>query len=100
MLLCESYLSNVITSAFAVDEVCLSSEPTVDGSWSPWSTLDTPCVNVATGRLATCGGGVQMRYRSCSEPMPRCGGRVCDGDSQKQDPCNIDSCQRKTNSFH
>ena len=34
----------------------------VDGNWSPWSTLATPCFEERTGQLLDCGGGVQYRY--------------------------------------
>ena len=33
----------------------------VDGNWSPWSTLATPCFEERTGQLLDCGGGVQYR---------------------------------------
>ena len=34
----------------------------VDGNWSPWSTIATPCFKPRTGQLVNCGGGVQYRY--------------------------------------
>ena len=39
-------------------------EQTIDGGWSPWSYVATPC-------NATCGGGKMLRRRSCTNPTPQ-----------------------------
>ena len=39
-------------------------EPAINGGWSPWSNVATPC-NV------TCGGGKMLRRRSCTNPTPQ-----------------------------
>ena len=67
----------------------------VDGNWSPWSTLATPCFEERTGQLVECGGGVQYRYRSCSNPHPRNGGKKCVGDNLDKHPCNLHGCPCK-----
>ena len=39
-------------------------EPAINGGWSPWSIVASPC-NV------TCGGGKMLRRRSCTNPTPQ-----------------------------
>ena len=48
----------------------------IDGNWSPWSSVATPCIDKLTGDKVECGGGVRLRYRSCTDPEPRFGGKV------------------------
>ena len=51
----------------------------VDGQWSPWSTVQSYCVDPkARQNLVTCGGGVETKYRSCTNPAPQGGGLQCD----------------------
>ena len=75
------------------------SQKPLDGAWSPWSTITTPCFSLGTGKLVDCGGGIQLRYRSCSQPQPRFNGRVCWGYDYEEQPCNVDNCQRKLTWF-
>ena len=50
----------------------------VDGNWSPWSTVKSYCVDPnARQNLVTCGGGVETKYRSCTNPAPQNGGADC-----------------------
>ena len=50
----------------------------VDGNWSPWSTVKSYCVDPsARQNLVTCGGGVETKYRSCTNPAPQNGGANC-----------------------
>ena len=56
-----------------------------NGGWSPWSKLQTPCqINKDTEDLVECGGGVRVRYRSCSMPIPQGPlGQPCQGNDFK-----------------
>ncbi|XP_035382200.1 semaphorin-5A isoform X2 [Electrophorus electricus] len=51
-----------------------------NGAWTPWTGW-TPC-------STTCGIGFQVRQRSCSNPTPRHGGRVCVGQNREERYCN------------
>ena len=47
---------------------------TINGGWSPWSTVATPCLREdLKGKqvLVTCGGGKMTRKRSCTNPVPQ-----------------------------
>ena len=56
----------------------------VDGSWSNWSEY-TAC-------SVTCGDGVSVRTRTCSNPAPAHGGRSCDGEAREEKKCNMPPC--------
>ncbi len=59
----------------------------VDGSWSEWRDWsDCP---------VTCGGGVQNRSRTCTNPPPAFGGESCPGESDETRSCNEDPCPSK-----
>ncbi|XP_072663464.1 semaphorin-5A isoform X2 [Canis lupus baileyi] len=51
-----------------------------NGGWTPWTPW-SPC-------STTCGIGFQVRQRSCSNPTPRHGGRVCVGQNREERYCN------------
>uniref|UniRef100_A0A4W2ED23 Semaphorin-5A n=1 Tax=Bos indicus x Bos taurus TaxID=30522 RepID=A0A4W2ED23_BOBOX len=51
-----------------------------NGGWTPWTSW-SPC-------STTCGIGFQVRQRSCSNPTPRHGGRVCVGQNREERYCN------------
>ena len=46
---------------------------TINGGWSPWSTVATPCQRMVNGMKidVTCGGGEMVRRRSCTNPEPQ-----------------------------
>ena len=47
---------------------------TINGGWSPWSTVATPCIREnLKGHMVevTCGGGKMTRKRSCTNPVPQ-----------------------------
>ena len=47
---------------------------TIDGGWSPWSTIATPCLRENKDGIpvpVTCGGGKMTRKRSCTNPVPQ-----------------------------
>ncbi|MBM4346320.1 MAG: thrombospondin type-1 domain-containing protein [Deltaproteobacteria bacterium] len=55
----------------------------VDGGWTEW---------VAGACSKTCGGGTVASTRSCTKPEPSCGGKACQGEASKQEPCNTAPC--------
>ena len=46
---------------------------TINGGWSPWSTVATPCLREIDGIKVnvTCGGGTMIKRRSCTNPEPQ-----------------------------
>ncbi|XP_061923374.1 semaphorin-5B-like isoform X2 [Entelurus aequoreus] len=51
-----------------------------NGGWTPWSSW---------GQCSTtCGTGFELRQRSCNNPSPRHGGRVCVGAGRDERFCN------------
>ncbi|XP_047124520.1 thrombospondin-1-like [Hydra vulgaris] len=57
----------------------------VNGNWSMWSSWSL-CSQ-------PCGGGVKLRFRSCSSPMPRFGGWDCVGSVKDSEVCAIQNCK-------
>ncbi|XP_077165767.1 semaphorin-5A isoform X8 [Paroedura picta] len=51
-----------------------------NGGWTPWTSW-LPC-------STSCGIGFQVRQRSCSNPSPRHGGRMCVGQNREERYCN------------
>ncbi|XP_061173323.1 SCO-spondin-like [Saccostrea echinata] len=56
----------------------------VDGEWSSWSTF-SQCT-------ASCGGGTQVRTRTCTHPRPLHGGATCTGFANETQKCSENSC--------
>ncbi|XP_061197855.1 SCO-spondin-like isoform X2 [Saccostrea echinata] len=56
----------------------------IDGGLSMWSEW-TIC-------SVSCGGGVQLRNRSCTNPVPQYGGLECDGEMTQSLLCNTHEC--------
>ena len=59
----------------------------VNGEWIPW-TLWTSC-------SLSCGGGQEIRSRSCSDPAPAFGGLDCPGLEEEALACNTQPCPGK-----
>lgn len=59
----------------------------VDGNWSDWDDWSNCPV--------TCGGGVQERSRTCTNPPPAFGGESCPGENGESRECNEDPCPSK-----
>ncbi|TRY98713.1 hypothetical protein DNTS_010266 [Danionella cerebrum] len=51
-----------------------------NGGWTPWSSW-AEC-------STSCGIGFEVRQRSCNNPSPRHGGRVCVGQAREERLCN------------
>lgn len=45
----------------------------------------------------TCGNGVEIVSRSCTNPRPKNGGKPCPGEAKKKQPCSRISCPGKEN---
>lgn len=73
-----------------------SSDPTImivvvsgNGGYTPWSDF-SPC-------SATCGGGMQQRTRTCTNPPPSNGGKDCSllGATFESRNCSSNPCPSK-----
>ncbi|KAM4794723.1 A disintegrin and metalloproteinase with thrombospondin motifs 1 [Rhinophrynus dorsalis] len=51
------------------------------GSWGQWGECSR-----------TCGGGVQYSLRECDNPVPKNGGKYCEGKRVQYRSCNIEDC--------
>ncbi|XP_008589582.1 PREDICTED: A disintegrin and metalloproteinase with thrombospondin motifs 1 [Galeopterus variegatus] len=51
------------------------------GHWGPWGDCSR-----------TCGGGVQYTMRECDNPVPKNGGKYCEGKRVRYRSCNIEDC--------
>ncbi|XP_077568981.1 A disintegrin and metalloproteinase with thrombospondin motifs 1 [Stigmatopora nigra] len=56
----------------------------VNGGWGTWGSWGD-CSR-------TCGGGVQYSYRSCDAPLPKNGGKYCEGKRIQYRSCHTDAC--------
>ncbi|NXO03445.1 ATS1 metalloproteinase, partial [Rhinopomastus cyanomelas] len=56
----------------------------VHGSWGSWGEWGE-CSR-------TCGGGVQYSFRECDNPVPKNGGRYCEGKRVQYRSCNTEDC--------
>ena len=56
----------------------------VDGGFSPFAEY-SEC-------SATCGGGVQSRMRTCTNPVPQFLGKDCEGTLVETKMCNVQPC--------
>lgn len=59
----------------------------VNGGWSEWEIWGSCSV--------TCGGGVQTRLRTCTNPSPSSGGVDCQGNNLQSQVCNTNGCPGK-----
>ncbi|XP_068760305.1 uncharacterized protein [Montipora capricornis] len=60
---------------------CVGTSCPVDGGLSNWSKW-TPCSR-------TCGTGIQLRFRRCTKPPPKFGGKLCEGNSSQGRTCQL-----------
>ena len=71
--------------------VCKVDELAVDGGWSDfgeWSVCS-----------AECGGGSQIRSKTCTSPSPANGGKECEGENEETKSCNPEPCPGQS-TFH
>ena len=69
---------------------CISAVNGMYGTWSLWSDCDR-----------TCGGGSQVRSRSCTNPPAQFGGSDCTllGPDEETRVCNLNACPGKRQMF-
>ncbi|XP_071941969.1 semaphorin-5A-like isoform X2 [Antedon mediterranea] len=65
-------------------KTCKIAECPVKGQWNCW-TAWSEC-------SATCGPGVQHRYRTCTNPPPAFKGSLCVGDNSQVQQCQLKEC--------
>ncbi|XP_056002317.1 coadhesin-like [Ostrea edulis] len=63
---------------------CAVTNCPVDGGWSAWSAYSM-CSE-------TCGQGVQIKLRTCTNPIPRYGGNGCVGSTNATRSCQLREC--------
>nr|XP_022294190.1 A disintegrin and metalloproteinase with thrombospondin motifs adt-1-like [Crassostrea virginica] len=63
---------------------CIIQNCTVNGGWSEWSSWGQ-C-------SATCGQGVHIRSRTCTQPKPTGGGQTCVGNDHVSQSCSQTAC--------
>ncbi|XP_066534171.1 A disintegrin and metalloproteinase with thrombospondin motifs 15 [Hoplias malabaricus] len=68
-----------------------NTEAKVDGQWGKWGSYGS-CSR-------TCGGGVQLAKRNCSNPVPERGGKYCQGLRVKYRSCNLEPCKNSGKTF-
>ena len=56
----------------------------VPGGWSSWSVAK-PC-------SVSCGSGIEILTRTCTNPAPQHGGKSCPREAQKQQACSKNPC--------
>ncbi|XP_022799542.1 SCO-spondin-like [Stylophora pistillata] len=66
------------------DRACTLRPCPVNGGWSKWSRW-TSCSQ-------SCGSGSRQRFRSCTNPRPKHGGRPCIGPTRVKMTCNKNQC--------
>ena len=57
----------------------------MNGKWASWGSFGK-CTK-------SCGGGHKERFRSCTAPSPKFGGRPCPGHPRQVDYCNYHPCK-------
>eukprot|EP00122_Pirum_gemmata_P009817 Pgem_evm1s9062 len=77
------YFFDEYHSLYKTDNL-LDFEPETDGAWSNWGSYSS-CSK-------TCGSGSQTRYRTCTNPLPSHGGKICSGSHEETISCNTHSC--------
>ncbi|XP_061163025.1 A disintegrin and metalloproteinase with thrombospondin motifs adt-1-like [Saccostrea echinata] len=69
---------------YSESQLCIENQCPIDGGfneWNLWSECST-----------SCGGGLKVRRRTCSNPSPQYGGVNCTGQHEHAENCNILPC--------
>ena len=77
----------ICSSKVGINVVWLVMKISVDGAWSkwvPWTTCST-----------SCGHGTKTRSRTCSNPPPQNGGKICTGNNTETGKCIVRGCPGK-----
>jgi len=83
--LCDWDIEDSVKVCDALEKECETAHgKPVDGKWGDYGDWET-CSK-------TCGKGVQRRERSCDDPKPENGGKVCEGEDKEEQECNPQSC--------
>ena len=69
------------------DDILVTGAGDVDGSWSKWGDW-SKCTK-------TCGGGLQVRERTCSNPSPKGNGLKCPGTGEQSQACAEVPCPKR-----
>ncbi|XP_066283021.1 SCO-spondin-like [Branchiostoma lanceolatum] len=72
-------------NALTDSETCYVQPCPLDGGWADWSSW-TECD-------VSCDGGIQTRWRTCTNPTPKDGGQGCHGDWMETNSCNTVPCE-------
>lgn len=78
----QTYVRHFFNFLVLLHFICIT--PIVDGKWTVWEKWSICPV--------TCGGGVQDRSRTCTNPPPAFGGAPCVGASKETRSCNERPC--------
>lgn len=70
--------------AYTESNECMIKLCPVDGGWNLWSAW-TSCTS-------SCDLGYKIRSRDCTNPIPKNGGRLCEGFSKENVTCNAEPC--------
>ena len=79
--------SSAITVSTELVAECITGFFLVDGGFAEWGNYTTCSV--------TCGGGNEMRMRTCTNPVPQNGGKPCYGPTSESRECNTQPCPGK-----
>lgn len=77
------------------NEICRERVCPIDGSWSEWSIWSS-CKQFRKNQ--NCGLGIKRRRKSCTNPAPLYGGKLCDGQREitQNQFCITSACPAKT----
>ncbi|XP_062579319.1 coadhesin-like [Saccostrea cucullata] len=78
------YLGKACSGSASSSRDCNTHHCPIDGNWASWAAYRA-CTE-------TCGGGIQTRSRTCTNPTPQHLGKACAGMSSHSRACNTHNC--------